>query len=511
MKLFPQRQAVLKTALFVIIVFSTLSASAVLPPYLSVIEQTISQKNGIYLYDEDSNKLFFTAFNTGEDGRDIDEFNADSFPITRSPNDIPIDNNTLDYVVFDESVVIELHSQADQDGAMIRIEYNEEDNEISCTYEYDSTPGNFNTATKRQEYCNSSRVTSVTSYQISGEAVYVLDLSELCVRDTGGDLTCFDQPGQGGRWNENVSSFKVSQVGQDVDVGLPLIVSSEDTFVTQKIPLDLARRVSNLYNWVMGIGAMIALSVIIFGGVLYSASAGNSSRIGEAKTWIQRAIFGLILLFSSYLILYTINPDLTQLEDVFLEKSVRVGTSGIDLIGSGQGGSCPIKGAYQQSVPSGSSFFDCREPVGVGSENCSRLHLGIDILDATSNPSPPLVAVESGIAYDSSDMHLENPICGFGVRILGEKSGIYYSYCHLAGPPIVSSGTHVEKGQAIGTMGTTGNSNTIHLHFGAGKSPYNVPELKYDPCSFLQTVCTASGPITCKDRSNYGLGSVPGF
>ncbi len=110
------------------------------------------------------------------------------------------------------------------------------------------------------------------------------------------------------------------------------------TTTTSTIPLDLARQVSNLYNWAIGAGAIVALGIIIYGGVLYSASAGNASRIGEAKTWIQSAIFGLILLFSSYLILFTINPNLVKLEDIFLKKNVPINPSGIEL--TGRGGSC---------------------------------------------------------------------------------------------------------------------------------------------------------------------------
>src|SRR3989338_2493258 len=93
---------------------------------------------------------------------------------------------------------------------------------------------------------------------------------------------------------------------------------------TTKISLGLAERVSNTYTWALGIGGMVALGIIIFGGVLYSASGGNPSRMDEAKKWIQHALFGLALLLSSYLLLNFINPDLTSLEEVFLDPNPRV-------------------------------------------------------------------------------------------------------------------------------------------------------------------------------------------
>src|SRR3989344_1084970 len=96
------------------------------------------------------------------------------------------------------------------------------------------------------------------------------------------------------------------------------------TTSTDPIPLGLAERVSNTYTWALGIGGMVALGIIIFGGVLYSASGGNPSRMDEAKKWIQHALFGLALLFSSYILLNFINPDLTRLEEIFLEPNPQV-------------------------------------------------------------------------------------------------------------------------------------------------------------------------------------------
>jgi hypothetical protein len=66
--------------------------------------------------------------------------------------------------------------------------------------------------------------------------------------------------------------------------------------------------INNIFDWALGIGGVVALGIIIFGGVMYIASAGSSSRQGEAKEWIRAAIYGLILLAVGYLILNTINP-----------------------------------------------------------------------------------------------------------------------------------------------------------------------------------------------------------
>ncbi len=83
-------------------------------------------------------------------------------------------------------------------------------------------------------------------------------------------------------------------------------------------PLGLAPQIADFYQRALGIGGIVALGVIIFGGILYTVSAGNSSRQEDAKQWITSALMGLLLLFGSFLILNTINPELTKLKDLNL-------------------------------------------------------------------------------------------------------------------------------------------------------------------------------------------------
>jgi len=70
---------------------------------------------------------------------------------------------------------------------------------------------------------------------------------------------------------------------------------------------------SGLYKLAVGIAVALAAIMIVYGGILWSTSGGNASRQKEAKSHITQAIFGLVLLLASYLILNTINPDLVNL------------------------------------------------------------------------------------------------------------------------------------------------------------------------------------------------------
>lgn len=67
------------------------------------------------------------------------------------------------------------------------------------------------------------------------------------------------------------------------------------------------------YEFGLGLLAVIAVLMIIWGGLRYLISRGNSSETSTAKDIITQAILGLILGLCSWLILYVINPQLVNL------------------------------------------------------------------------------------------------------------------------------------------------------------------------------------------------------
>jgi hypothetical protein len=77
--------------------------------------------------------------------------------------------------------------------------------------------------------------------------------------------------------------------------------------------LGLSGRVNSFYKWSLGIGAVAAVIIIVYAGVVYIISGGNESRIGEAKKWIGSALLGFAILLSAVVILNFINPDLKSL------------------------------------------------------------------------------------------------------------------------------------------------------------------------------------------------------
>jgi len=74
--------------------------------------------------------------------------------------------------------------------------------------------------------------------------------------------------------------------------------------------------ISGIYKYAIGIVGILAAVVLMIGGVIWLTAGGNAGRIGEAKAWIGASLTGLIIALCSYIILYQINPSLTQFNPI---------------------------------------------------------------------------------------------------------------------------------------------------------------------------------------------------
>jgi hypothetical protein len=72
--------------------------------------------------------------------------------------------------------------------------------------------------------------------------------------------------------------------------------------------------INRIYTWSLGVGAVLAVGMIVWGGIYISVS-GAIDKQGEGKSMVTNAILGLVLLFGSFLILNTVNPQIVALSD----------------------------------------------------------------------------------------------------------------------------------------------------------------------------------------------------
>lgn len=70
----------------------------------------------------------------------------------------------------------------------------------------------------------------------------------------------------------------------------------------------LNQYVGMIYFWAAGTIGIIAVLTMVISGLQIMSAGGDSGKIDPAKSRIMQALVGLVILFLSGLILYTINP-----------------------------------------------------------------------------------------------------------------------------------------------------------------------------------------------------------
>jgi len=137
---------------------------------------------------------------------------------------------------------------------------------------------------------------------------------------------------------------------------------------------------------------------------------------------------------------------------------------------------CPVDGPV--------SFTDTWEEARAW----GRTHKGTD-LDARRGT--PLVAIEAGTIVQTG-WHWAG---GFGVYLYGERTRDVYYYAHLAWiDPGIARGVEVEAGDLLGWVGSTGNAESPHLHFGWMPDhgwDWIRLDLMENPYELLSTVCAS--------------------
>ncbi len=261
----------------------------------------------------------------------------------------------------------------------------------------------------------------------------------------------------------------------------------------EKIQVDIASQIGNLYNWAVGIGGLVALGVLIFGGVLYATSSGNISRQDEAKNWLFGAVIGILILFSSYVILSTINPELTKLKDFELlvnEAAQSVLFSSLsDGEGLGGGSSSPYSIIDGQTCPLAPGF-SYGEGCGAGRPGFEGGHEGVDLMAKLGSP---LYAIEDGVIDGGWGW---NWYGGWRFWLYADSGNKYY-YAHtLSREKLPPAGKRFRAGEPIGFVGESGNG--LEGTYGKVGGPHLHLQLQ-----------TNKGGAVCGDPAHHNVDPVP--
>lgn len=96
-------------------------------------------------------------------------------------------------------------------------------------------------------------------------------------------------------------------------IGIPNFIDRGETkTLDSNSTVYIAQMVKAFYDYGVGIAGILAAIMLMAGGLIWLTSAGNSSRIEQAKNLIFGSIIGLVLLFGAWMMLKTINPNLVD-------------------------------------------------------------------------------------------------------------------------------------------------------------------------------------------------------
>jgi hypothetical protein len=94
---------------------------------------------------------------------------------------------------------------------------------------------------------------------------------------------------------------------------VPFVVAAQNTSNNPCVGGgNLGACVSRIYIWSIGISALLAVLMTIFGGYFIMTARGNGAQVEKGKDYIRGSLIGMVLLLAAYLILNTINTDLTD-------------------------------------------------------------------------------------------------------------------------------------------------------------------------------------------------------
>jgi len=131
---------------------------------------------------------------------------------------------------------------------------------------------------------------------------------------------------------------------------------------------NISAYIENLYKLALGIAGILAVGMIVVGAIYISVS-GAIDKQAEGRDMIIQAIWGLVLLFSSYLILYTVNPELVNLKPL----------SGPDI-------SCP-PGTTKITTTTSPTGWYCKLDIEFASADCTKFE-DLEVVDRSGFNDP---------------------------------------------------------------------------------------------------------------------------
>ncbi len=158
---------------------------------------------------------------------------------------------------------------------------------------------------KSSKVCSEDR--DCTQYSGVGYCV-----KSICYLDSVGFLEASKTPGVTAAFGNTVNLRSPSLTIRIPGVNFTDIKSTIDPDGFIHLPW-IGEYIAGIYKFLLGAASIIAVFMIISNGARVVISAGGEGQ-SEAYHRIGQVVIGLVILWGSYLMLYTINPDLTKFQ-----------------------------------------------------------------------------------------------------------------------------------------------------------------------------------------------------
>ena len=205
------------------------------------------------------------------------------------------------------------------------------------------------------------------------------------------------------------ANFLPHQVSAQTDYTLlapiPLEKSKCTGSANETCKTNASAYIEGIFILIIGIATALAVLMIIFGGIKYMSTDAFEGK-SEARTTIQNAIWGLLLAISAWLILNTINPNLTKFNLSITKQEIPANTN----------------------IPGGGDI-----PLPSDPNNC----LGCRTLGTIPHKLPPLGCAAPGPCVVNSTLYSRLELLDLGTNFLVTESfpptRVHQATCHSDG------------------------------------------------------------------------------
>lgn len=104
------------------------------------------------------------------------------------------------------------------------------------------------------------------------------------------------------------------------DISIPGFTAGTSVEINGSTIANYIRGIFIIFIWSVGV---LAVVMVIYGGIKWVAAGGNPGLIGDAKDVITNAIIGLVIALTSFLVLRLINPEFTNFTPLSVNKVSR--------------------------------------------------------------------------------------------------------------------------------------------------------------------------------------------